>query len=232
MTAVVVAILDRDDFGANTDVIVLVDDRRRRLTWVPRDLWSPLVGDRINKAFARGGGDLLLRALAGLRFRCSGALVLRRSATEAALDGVTVVVPVSERLDFWYPEHPTRPIEEGRKAIAFEPPQETLSGERIHQWLGARTMIGRPGSDLLRCDRQQVFLRALLEKGFDFAAVLAEPSFHRIAGTDPRPVLAKVAAGWDMRTFRRVRDATVNGKAVLVRVGPVRWAIWHLRRPA
>jgi len=229
---VVVAILDRDDFGANTDVIVLVDDRRRRLTWIPRDLWSPLVGGRINKAFARGGGDLLLRALARLRFRCGGALVLRRSATEAALDGVTVVVPVSERLDFWYPEHPTRPIEEGRKAIAFEPPEETLSGERIHQWLGARTMIGRPGSDLFRCDRQQVFLRALLTQGFDFRVLLADPSLHRIAGTDPLPVLARVTADWEMRTFRSVRDATVEGKSVLVRVGLVRGAIRRLRPPA
>ncbi len=225
MTAVVVAILDRDDFAANTDVIVVVDDRRRRLTWVPRDLWSPLIGDRINAAFARGGGDLLLRALAGLRFPCRGALVLRRGATEAALAGVVVVVPVSERLDFWYPEHPTRPIEEGRKAIAFEPPEETLHGERIHQWLGARTMIARPGSDLFRCDRQQVFLRALLAQGFHFRSVLADPSLHRIAGTDPLPVLAKVAAGWEMRTFRRVRDATVEGKAVLVPVNRLRWAM-------
>ncbi|MCW5716846.1 MAG: hypothetical protein KIS68_03330 [Bauldia sp.] len=232
MTAVAIAILDRDDFSANTDVIVVADDRRRRLTWVPRDLWSPLIANRVNKAFALGGGDLLLRALAGLRFPCSGALVLRRSATEAALDGVTVVVPVSERLDFWYPEHPTRPIEDGRKAIAFDPPQETLRGERIHQWLGARTMIGRPGSDLMRCDRQQVFLRALMAQGFDFRASLADPERYRITGVDPLPVLGRITADWEMRTFRRVRDAIVDGKAVLVLERRLRRAVSHLRQPA
>ncbi|WFP61834.1 MULTISPECIES: hypothetical protein [unclassified Mesorhizobium] len=39
VTAVVVAILDRDNWTANTDIIVVVDVARRRLTWVPRDLW-------------------------------------------------------------------------------------------------------------------------------------------------------------------------------------------------
>lgn len=232
MTAVVVAVLDRDAWDANTDVIVVVDDRRRRLTWVPRDLWSPLIGDRVNKAFALGGGDLLLGCLAGLGFRCSGALTLRRSATEAALDRVSLVVPVTERLEFWYPAEPTRPIEEGRKAIAFDPPAETLDGERIHQWLGARTMIGRPGSDLMRCDRQQVFLRALMGQGFDFTAVLADPERYRVAGADPLPVLAQVTAGWGMRTFRRVRDATLDGKAVLVRLGRFGWAVRRVRRSA
>ncbi|AZO31160.1 MULTISPECIES: hypothetical protein [unclassified Mesorhizobium] len=42
-SAVVVAILERDNWTANTDVIVAVDVARRRLTWVPRDLWSPLI---------------------------------------------------------------------------------------------------------------------------------------------------------------------------------------------
>ncbi|TIT89124.1 MAG: hypothetical protein E5W55_25135 [Mesorhizobium sp.] len=43
MAAVVVATLERDNWTANTDVIVAVDVARRRLTWVPRDLWSPLI---------------------------------------------------------------------------------------------------------------------------------------------------------------------------------------------
>ena len=62
----VVAILDRDNWTANTDIIVVVDADKRRLVWVPRDLWSPLVNDRVNAAFAKGGGGLLLDALAEL----------------------------------------------------------------------------------------------------------------------------------------------------------------------
>ncbi|WP_027165626.1 hypothetical protein [Mesorhizobium sp. WSM3224] len=59
MAAVVVAIGDRDNWDANTDIIVVADVSRRRLTWVPRDLWSPLISDRVNAAFAIGGGRLL-----------------------------------------------------------------------------------------------------------------------------------------------------------------------------
>ncbi|MCC6734934.1 MAG: hypothetical protein IT534_02260 [Bauldia sp.] len=230
MTAVVVAVLDRDDWGANTDVIIVADDRKRRLVWVPRDLWSPAIGDRVNRAFALGGNDLLLRCLAELRFPCSGALTLRRSATEAALARAAVTVPLRERLDFWYPSEPTRPIEDGRKAIAFSPPAERLEGERIHQWIGARTAIGRGGSDLHRCDRQQVFVRALLGQGFDFAGALADPALWRRGGTDPLPVLAQVTADWRMLTFRDVRNATIDGKAVLLRAGRLRGLARRLLR--
>ncbi|MBZ9851634.1 LCP family protein [Mesorhizobium sp. CA14] len=101
MTAVVVAILDRDNWDANTDVIVVVDVARRRLTWVPRDLWSPLISDPINAAFAIGGGSLLLDALAGLGFTAQSAICLWRGASEAALAEASVSVPIPAPLDFW-----------------------------------------------------------------------------------------------------------------------------------
>ena len=84
-----------------------------------------------------------------------------REATEAALADVSVTVPVPARMVFEYPLEPTARIEDGSKTITFEPPAERLSGERIHQWLGARA-----GSDLHRITRQQFFLRRLLERGF------------------------------------------------------------------
>ncbi|MBL8837599.1 MAG: LCP family protein, partial [Alphaproteobacteria bacterium] len=164
-----VAVLDRDDWRSNTDIIVAVDTRRRSLTWIPRDLWSPRHADRINRAFAIGGGPALLAGLRELGFPCRGLICLRRRASEAALEGVRVTVPVGERLDFWYPLHPTRPIEEGRKQISFAPPAEELTGERLHQWIGARMMVGRAGSDLFRIARQQTLLKAMLAAGVDFA---------------------------------------------------------------
>jgi hypothetical protein len=54
--------MDRDSRSADTDNVVLVEARRRRLLWVPRDLWSQLLGDRINVAY-RLGGDPLRAAL-------------------------------------------------------------------------------------------------------------------------------------------------------------------------
>ena len=69
MSAVVVAILDRDGWTANTDVIVIADASKRRLTWVPRDLWSPMINDRINAAFTHGGGALCSRRWPSSAFR-------------------------------------------------------------------------------------------------------------------------------------------------------------------
>jgi hypothetical protein len=220
MGPVVVAILDRDDWDANTDVIVHVDARRKRLTWIPRDLWSPQLGDRINAAFAKGGCRGLERSLQGLGFACTGVLCLRRGLTEAVLGGVTVTVPVKGQLDFWYPLDPTRPIEEGRKQISFKPPREVLSGERLHQWIGARYVVVGAGSDLHRIGRQQALVKALLEQGFDFSAVLADSQRFRLTG-NPLPPLRAIRAGWTMTTYDKLDNAIVDGKQVLVPVDPL-----------
>jgi len=214
---VAVAILDRDDWAANTDVIVLIDPVLRHLTWVPRDLWVPSLEDRINSAFARGGGERLIEALAEVRLSVGGVLCLRRAATEAALAGVEATVPVSEPMDFWYPLAPTRPIEEGRKQVSFRPPSERLSGERLHQWIGARSRVSGAGSDLQRLERQQTLVQVLLATGFDFAATLADPELLRTAGRDPLAILGMVRPDWHCCLFDSVSDATIDGKAVLIR---------------
>lgn len=134
----VVTIMDRESWQANTDNIVVVDPLHEMLLWVPRDLWCECLGDRINRAFAVGGHELLRAALAEHRVEAAEGLCLRREATEQALRDVTVTVPIKNRLAFWYPLEPQRPLEEGRKLVVFEPPEERLQGERIHQWIGAR----------------------------------------------------------------------------------------------
>lgn len=204
---VCVAIMDEDNWTSQTDVLVIVDARRRRLTWVPRDLWSDLTDNRINKAFA---GGQLLPALAELGFPCNGLLCLRRGATIAALAAVEVDVPVSRPLDFWYPLEPLKRIQEGRKRVSFRPPVERLSGERLHQWIGARYAVAGTSSDLHRLARQITLLRALLVQGADFGLVLADSELYRIEGADPLPVLAQVAADWRMQVFDRVRPAKVR----------------------
>lgn len=230
MTAVVVAILDRDNWTANTDIIAVVDVGRRRLTWVPRDLWSPLVHDRVNAAFGKGGGALLLEALAELGFTADGVLCLRRAASEAALEGASVTVPIDEPLDFWYPLSPTSRLEDGRRQVSFRPPGETLSGERLHQWVGARTTVDGQGTDFHRMRRQIVFLRALISQGFDFRGALKDPEMVRITGADPLPLLAKVRANWRMQLHDWVDDAVIDGKMVLVPRKPKPWWRRQLRR--
>ena len=175
----VVAIMDRAGFEANTDNLVVVQPEKRQLLWIPRDLWCNVLHDRVNTAFNRGGNMSLLAALNEHYLNVAASLCFSRQATEAAFTGLAVTVPIPIRMKFFYPLSPTQPIEEGSKEIVFTPPGETLQGERIHQWLGARA-----GSDLHRIERQKIFVRRLIEQNFDFTSLLANPEFYQCS--DPQ----------------------------------------------
>ncbi len=211
-----VGILDRDAWTANTDVLVVVDPRRRRLTWVPRDLWCPGLGDRVNAALARGGHPAVRAALAEHGLRVDHGVYLRRAATERFLATCTVRVPVPRRLEFYYPLTPTAPLEEGVKIVTFEPPEESLSGERIHQWIGARSAVPEGGTDLDRIERQQCFLRRLLQAGGDLTPVLSDPERVRVSGPAALAELGAVRPGWRFATHDAVVPATVAGREVLL----------------
>jgi anionic cell wall polymer biosynthesis LytR-Cps2A-Psr (LCP) family protein len=216
--ATAVGVMDAPGFTANTDVLVVVDPVGERLAWVPRDLWCDGIRDRVNQAFALGGHEGLTSALAEHGFEIEHSVCVARAAAERALSGVRVDVPVTHRDEFWYPLEPTRPIEEGRKRIVFEPPSETLSGERIHQWIGARYKVEGPGSDIERLGRQQTVLRVLLEGGYDLSPALEVRD--EISLSDPAALedLRRIRPGWALSTFGV--DATpreIDGKLVLVR---------------
>ena len=130
---------------------------------------------------------------------------------------LSVNVPVNEPLDFLYPLKPTKRIQEGSKTISFRPPFEKLRGERIHQWVGARKGQGRWANDLGRICRQQTFLRALLNQGFDFASVIANATLAQLSSSDAIDELRQVDASWDMDCFNYVRPETIDGKMVLVK---------------
>ncbi len=228
----VVSITDRDNWKATTDNIVVVDPKRRRLLWIPRDLWSRVVGDRVNGAFALGGHGLLLDALSEYVPAVGASICVRRSAVESVLGDVRLTVPVPKKLRFWYPLHPLERLEDGRKLVVFEPPEEVLEGERIHQWLGARTAVDPAPNvlpDLARIERQQVFVRRLLEEHVRFPELLEDPAFVSVSDrTRALADLALVEPSWRFRTFDAVRPATIDGKRVLL---PVRAArIRNLKR--
>lgn len=210
----VVTVMDRDGWEANTDVIVLADPSRRTLLWVPRDTWCPRLGDRVNAAFKLGGHAALLAALAELRLHADHSACLARGAVRNLLRDASVTVPVTRPLVLRYPLAPEQPIEDGEKLVRFDPPSETLTGERIHQWVGARFEQGRPSSDLDRIARQQVFVRSLLDQGFGFARALADPELVSTSG--PLESLATVDTAWRLRTLPRLRATTIDGKSVLV----------------
>jgi hypothetical protein len=214
----VVTVMDRDGFDQCTDNIVVVQPERRRLLWVPRDLWCEEIGSRINAAFKAGGHDLLLRGLESLGIHADHSVCLPRAAVENVLDGVDVVVPVRAPVRLWYPLTPQSRIEDGRKEVDFEPPRETLHGERIHQWLGGRYERDPKArsSDFERIERQQVFVRALLRQRFDFSAVLdgeIEPAISSRAAVDD---LRRVRRWWRFSCLNHVVDRRIEGNRVLI----------------
>lgn len=219
--ATVVGVMDRDSWAARTDNIVVVEPRRRRLFWIPRDLWSDVVGDRINEAFGRGGHQLLVAAVRELGIAAESSVVLLRSAVAQALNELRVTVPVDRPMRFWYPLEPTRRLEDGAKLVGFDPPEETLAGERIHQWIGARRSADKPLRlpDLDRIERQQILVSRLLVEGYDFSRALLDPALVAISGATALEQLGTGRAhhGWSFRTFSKIEPATIDGKMVLVR---------------
>jgi anionic cell wall polymer biosynthesis LytR-Cps2A-Psr (LCP) family protein len=213
--ATVVSIMDRAEADANTDVIVVADPKRRSLLWIPRDLWSPLIENRVNRAFALGGHEGLRSALAGHGIDAEHGICLGRPAVAAALEGISVRVPVEARLEFWYPLAPEAPIEAGRKLVRFEPPEEELAGERIHQWIGARYRVEGPGSDLDRIRRQQTLLAALLRSGFDFGRVLDPALPVLISAAEAIAEISQVREDWCFETLAGLVPRLIDGKDVL-----------------
>jgi hypothetical protein len=212
----VVGVTDRRTWpDARTDNLVVVDPRRRALVWVPRDIWIPFVGDKVNGAFARRGFPGLLGSLWLLGLPVTSGLVVSRAATERWAADLDLVVPVEEPLRFRYPLAPDMNIHtQGEKVVTFDPPSARLRGERVHQWVGARYEVGRPGSDLRRLARQQVLVRRLLEEGALFSEVLDRPEDVR-RFRDPERVLSQVRVDWAMWTLGPVSDVTHRGMAAL-----------------
>jgi anionic cell wall polymer biosynthesis LytR-Cps2A-Psr (LCP) family protein len=228
----VVGVMDSDSWTANTDNIVVVDARRQRLVWIPRDLWSDVVGDRINAAYRRGGHALLCAALGECGWPVESSVVVQRSAVERALSTLCIAVPVARTRRYWYPMLPRLRLQDGAKLVAFEPPQETLEGERIHQWLGARRSADTPPSkfpDLDRIERQQTFIRRLLEEGFDFSELLDDLSLVRVSEPSAREPLAAVRVDWELHTLSRVEPEARDGKMILIRRRSLLRRIWGHR---
>ena len=221
--ATVVSVMDRDGFDQRTDNIVVVQPRKRRLLWVPRDVWCDHTGDRINGAFKHGGHEGLIDGLGSLGIAGDHSICVPRRAVEEVLADVTVTVPVAEQMRFWYPSSPTTRLQDGRKPVDFDPPHELLSGERIHQWLGARKARdpGVRGTDLGRIERQQIFVRALMRQRFDFAAVLDGPHRSSLSHPDLLDDLRRVRRWWRFACADQVEDLTLeDGRAVLRLLSP------------
>ena len=217
----VIALIDHDEAGYRTDVLVVADRRRKRLLWVPRDLWSFRHQERVNSAYSGGGFDELFDVLAELGVPVDEGIVLPRSSTGQLLSGLRVTVPVDRPLEFRYPDGPVR-IEVREKIVRFEPPAEVLEGERIHQWIGARYGVARSRDtgDLARLARQRTFVAALLEQGCDLARALGSVPADRTsnrAGAE----LRRVNRRWELAWYHTVAATRINDAEVLLPTPPM-----------
>jgi anionic cell wall polymer biosynthesis LytR-Cps2A-Psr (LCP) family protein len=212
----VVGIMDRSSWRARTDNIVICDPTEKRLLWVPRDLWCGQLQNRINVAFARGGHHGLVDALAQHDLLVHHSLCILRDAVERALAPVEVTVPVERELVYWYPLQREKPIEEGKKLVRFDPPAELLTGERLHQWIGARYSPEGSSTDFDRIERQQVLLKCLMTQGFDFGRVIHNPAWLSVSSPEAFTELGQVDRTWRFETYAEVEPATIKGMRVLL----------------
>jgi len=217
--ASLILVMDENNFSGRTDVMVIVDPAGKSCVWVPRDLWSPLISERINAVFKRGRHALIFWALKEHKLFFDHSLCFSRNAVERCLEGVRITVPVTSRLEFIYPLHSTAPIEEGSRRIVFNPPAECLSGERIHQWIGARsTPLGQwRGGDLNRIERQMIFVQSLLEQGADVSAVFDKTGQYSCTNLSfVVNELKQITPEWTFDTFMPLCVAKIDGKDVFV----------------
>jgi len=70
--------------------------------------------------------------------------------------------------------------------------------------------------------RQQIFVRALIEQGFDFALLLADQDLVQMSGAIALEELAAIDTSWRMQTFEDTRNAVMKRMEVVVKgSGPV-----------
>ena len=213
----VVSVMDEDSWNGRTDNIAVVEPVKRRILWIPRDLWSKTVNNRINTAFRAGGHRLLIECLREYDIKVESSICFKRSAIINSCQNLRVWVPVERVMKFWYPLNPTKSIKEGRKSITFNPDGELLTGERIHQWMGARISFDKGAGDLNRIERHKILIRHLMAQNFDFKKLICDPDRFPIYGASVFVDLKQVSLDWRFETFGPLLHAKYDQRLVLVK---------------
>ena len=216
---IIVCIMDRNSWKARTDIIVIVRTKEKTLEWVPRDLYSKFITNRINVAYARGGEDLLIKSLHEFNIFATACVCILPDCVNDNFNYIgEIAVPVSEDMTFKYPLHRHQPIEEGHRIIEFHKPRELLSGDRFHEWVGARyripaTINKYPDFDRIR--RQQILLKELLHKKHTFSH---SPTTVRGLTPDIIAVLSTINSSWIIKSLRDIdyRAHTIRGISVML----------------
>jgi hypothetical protein len=171
--SIILGVMDRNSWNARTDILILINPEKKIIEWIPRDLYSSTINNRINMAYSKGQEELLLKCLNDLNIfakYCICVLPLCFDENIKKIDNIDV--PVTNNMSFYYPLHRHEEIEKGKKIINFNPPFENLKDDRFHEWIGARYIINNvnviPYPDFDRIRRQQILLKCLLNIKYNF----------------------------------------------------------------
>jgi anionic cell wall polymer biosynthesis LytR-Cps2A-Psr (LCP) family protein len=158
-----IGIMDRDSWKARTDIVVVVDMVKKTITWVPRDVYVEPIRNRINTAYTKGGSDFLKGALISLGFDVDAVICVLPKAVNTYIQSFdSIQMNLNKKLEFNYPLHRHKPIEDGSKRISFDK-SPVLSGDRVHEWIGARySPVATYASDLFRVVRQMHIVKQLI----------------------------------------------------------------------
>lgn len=93
-----------------------------------------------------------------------------------------------------------------------------MSGDRFHEWLGARSLILEKGviknfyPDFLRVRRQQILLKEIIKKKFNFMQLIRSP-YHKGLNINAINILKKIDNTWNIKILleKYYRPVTING---------------------
>ncbi len=226
--------------GARADVIILaqVADGRRQLLSIPRDLKVDLAGhgtNKINAAYAFGGPDLLVEAVAAATgIRANHYLEVEFGGFAGIIDALGGI-----ELEFPYPAR------DDNSGLSVDAGVHTVDGatalayarSRSYQELQNGDWVAQGGGDIARAGRQREVLTKIMSEASSVSGLVRSPwvmgaiGSHLIADSDLN-LLTLGRTGWAMRSAAETDSVTLpvagleeGGVAYLVRAEPAATAV-------
>ena len=169
--SIILGVMDRNHWKARTDIIIFINLEKKLIKWIPRDLYSSTINNRINVAYSLGGEELLLKCLNELNIYAKYCVCVLPLCFDENIKKINNInVPVNKKISFYYPLHRHEEIEKGKRIVNFNPPFENLKDDRFHEWIGARYEVNNftKFPDFSRINRQQILLSSLLKIKYNF----------------------------------------------------------------
>lgn len=213
MNNIIVAVMDRNGWNERTDIIIYINTEQKMLQWIPRDLYSNLINNRINAAYRKGGANLLLDCLKEFNIYAEHCVCVLPLCFDENIKKInTIKVPVDKIMIFRYPLHRHIDIEKGSRIINFLPPYEILQENRFHEWIGARNYLNQKSvkviyPDIDRIKRQQILLKELLKINYSFVY-----SNEHVQGMNENvlEILKTIDLSWTIQNIKETDFISVN----------------------